>query len=77
MNPLVIDIPDLVLMCIECQLSRKQLQCDEGRHVSHGEPGLGERSKEAIAYPDLSILTSCCKIIAIRTEADAVYAALR
>ena len=32
-NPLVLDIPDLVLMCIECQLLQKQLQCDEGRHV--------------------------------------------
>ena len=37
-NPLVLDIPDLVLMRIECQLSRKQLQCDEGRHVCNGEP---------------------------------------
>ena len=29
-NPLVIDIPDLVLMCLECQLLQRQLQCDEG-----------------------------------------------
>ena len=29
-----------------------------------------EYSKEAIAYPDLSILSSCCKIIAIKAEAD-------
>ena len=77
MSPLVLDIPDLVLMCIECQLSRKQLQCDEGRLVCNGEPGLGERSKEAIAYPDLSIFPSCCKMIAIRAEADAEYTTLR
>ena len=32
-NPLVLDIPDLVLMRIECQLLQKQLQCDEGGHV--------------------------------------------
>ena len=32
-----------------------------------------EYSKEAIAYPDLSIVISCCKIIAIGAEADAVY----
>ena len=37
-NPLVLDIPDLVLMCIDCQLLQKQLQCDESRHVYHGEP---------------------------------------
>ena len=37
-NPLVIDIPDLVLMRIECQLLQKQLQCDEDGHVYHGEP---------------------------------------
>ena len=37
-NTLVLDIPDLVLMCIECQLLQKQLRCDEGRHVYHGEP---------------------------------------
>ena len=37
-NPLVIDIPDLVLMCIDCQLLQKQLQCDEGRHVCPEEP---------------------------------------
>ena len=69
-NPLVIDIPDLVLMCIDCQLLQNQLQCDEGRHVCHASR---EHSKEAIAHPDLSILTSCCKIIAIRAEADAAY----
>ena len=33
MNPLVLNIPNLVLMCIDCQLLQKQLQCDEGRHV--------------------------------------------
>ena len=38
MNLLVLDIPDLVLMCIECQLFQKQLQCGEGRHVYHDEP---------------------------------------
>ena len=37
-SPLVLDIPDLVLMCIECQLLQKQLQCDERRHVCHGDP---------------------------------------
>ena len=73
-DPLVLDIPDLVLMCIDCQLLQKQLQCDEGRHVCHASR---EHSKEAIAHPDLSILTSCCKIIAIRAEADAVYTTLR
>ena len=51
-NLLVLDIPDLVLMCIDCQLLQKQLQCDEGRHVCHASR---EHSKEAIAHPDLSI----------------------
>ena len=37
-NPLVLDIPDLVLMCIERQLLQKQLQCDERRHACHAEP---------------------------------------
>ena len=36
-SPLVLDIPDLVLMRIECQLLQKQLQCDEDGHVYHGE----------------------------------------
>ena len=37
-SPLVLDIPDLFLMFIECQLLQKDLHCDEGRHVCHGEP---------------------------------------
>ena len=37
-SQLVPDIPDLVLMCIECQLLQKHLQCDEVQHVCHGEP---------------------------------------
>ena len=37
-NMLVLDIPDLVLMCIDRQLLQKQLQCDEGRHVYRNEP---------------------------------------
>ena len=32
-DPLVLDIPDLVSMRIGCQFSQKQLQCDECRHV--------------------------------------------
>ena len=36
-DPLVLDIPDLVLVCLEAQLLYKQLQCDEVRHVYHGE----------------------------------------
>ena len=34
-SPLVLDIPYLILMCIDCQLLRMQLQCDEGRLVYH------------------------------------------
>ena len=37
-SPLVFDIPDLFLMCIECQLLQKDLQCDEVHHAYHGEP---------------------------------------
>ena len=37
-NPLVLEIPNLISLCMECQLLQKQLQCDEGRHVCHGEP---------------------------------------
>ena len=37
-SPLVLDIPDLVSMCIECQLLQKQLQCDERQHACHAEP---------------------------------------
>ena len=37
-NLLVLDIPDLILMCIDRQLLQKQLQCDEGRHVYRDEP---------------------------------------
>ena len=33
MNPLVLDIPDLVLMRIGCQLLQRHLKCDEGRLV--------------------------------------------
>ena len=36
-SPLVFDIPDLVLMCMECQLLQKYLQCDEVQHAYHGE----------------------------------------
>ena len=35
-----------------------------------------EYSKEAIAHPDLSIFPSCCEMVAIRAEADAVYTTL-
>ena len=73
-NPLVLDIPDLVLMCMECQLLQKKLKRDEVRHVYTASR---KQCKETIAHPDLSILSSCCKIIAIRAEADAVYIILR
>ena len=34
-DPVVLDIPDLVLMSLECQLLQKQLQC---RQACHAEP---------------------------------------
>ena len=37
-DSLALDIPNLVIMCMVSQLLQKQLQCDEGRHVYHGEP---------------------------------------
>ena len=47
-NPLVLDIPDLVLICTDCQLLQKQLQCDEGRHVYHSAASRFRRAPRGV-----------------------------